>query len=152
MIIVTPSDYLTRNSHLAAISVSVRNRVGKENGTMVGQDMGYATVFLGRKVVVEIDRPLGSIHPQHGFEYLVNYGYIPDTKAPDGEPVDAYVLGISEPLETFAGKCIAVIHRTDDDDDKLIVVPDGISFTNEEIQKTVHFQEQFFKSVIIRCR
>ena len=47
--------------------------------------MSNAKDFLGKKVEVVIDRPLGSKHPKHGFTYEVNYGYIPDTKSPDGE-------------------------------------------------------------------
>lgn len=49
---------------------------------------------------------------------------MPGTIAPDGEEIDAYVLGVFEPKEEFTGTCIAVIHRTNDDDDKLIVVPE----------------------------
>ena len=32
--------------------------------------------FLGQKVNVIIDRPLGSKHPKHGFVYEANYGFI----------------------------------------------------------------------------
>jgi inorganic pyrophosphatase len=39
------------------------------------------------------------------------------------EELDAYILGVFEPLEVFRGKCIAVINRLNDNDDKLIVVP-----------------------------
>jgi 8-oxo-dGTP pyrophosphatase MutT (NUDIX family) len=67
--------------------------------------------FLGEIIAVSIDRPLGSKHPKWGFEYPVNYGYVPDTKSGDGEEIDAYVLGVSEPLKQFTGTCIAVIHR-----------------------------------------
>ncbi len=68
-----------------------------------------------------------------------------------GEEVDAYVLGINESIETFIGICIAVIHRTNDSDDKLIVVPSTHkNITNEEIKDSTHFQEQFFESVIVR--
>ena len=38
--------------------------------------------FLGQKVNVIIDRPLGSKHPKHGFTYEVNYGYIPNQSLP----------------------------------------------------------------------
>jgi inorganic pyrophosphatase len=109
-----------------------------------------AVGFLNQIVHVEVDRPLGSHHPQHGFIYSVNYGYVPDTLAPDGEPLDAYVLGIFDPIETFTGCCIAIIHRLDDDDDKLIVVPDGRQFSDEQIQGLVEFQERFFTSIIQR--
>jgi len=110
-----------------------------------------AARFLGAPLEVHIDRPLGSRHPQHGFVYPVNYGYLPGEIAPDGEPLDAYVLGVAEPVVTFHGDCIAVIHRLDDDDDKLVVVPTGQSFTDEEIRTATHFQERYFHSVVLRA-
>ena len=106
--------------------------------------------FLGKIVTVKIDRPLGSKHPDWDFIYPVNYGYIPHTISGDGEELDAYILGVSEPLQTFCGKCIAIIHRLDDDDDKLIVVPENRVFSDEEIRVLVDFQERFFKSEIVR--
>ncbi|PIP57659.1 inorganic pyrophosphatase [Candidatus Woesebacteria bacterium CG22_combo_CG10-13_8_21_14_all_39_10] len=112
--------------------------------------MSNAKDFLGKKVEVVIDRPLGSKHPKHGFTYEVNYGYIPDTKSPDGEELDAYYLGIDKPIEKSNGVCIAVIHRTDDDDDKLVVVPEGVDIDNEKIEKLVEFQEKWFKHKIYR--
>lgn len=106
--------------------------------------------FLGQLVTVKIDRPLGSKHPKHGYAYPVNYGFVPDTKSPDGEELDAYVLVINTPLEIFTGRCIAVIHRLDDDDDKIVVVPDGQALSDEEINSATFFQEQYFKSNILR--
>ena len=108
--------------------------------------------FLDKIVTVKIDRPLGSIHskkfPNH--IYPINYGYIPNTVSGDGEELDAYILGIYEPLETFTGKCIAIIHRIDDNDDKLVVVPENRYFSNDEIRVLTEFQERFFKSKIIK--
>ena len=112
--------------------------------------MNYATRFLGKIVEVTIDRPLGSKHPIHNYLYPVNYGYIKGVLAPDGEEVDAYVLGINKPMDKFKGKCIAVIHRIDDDDDKLIVAPEGQYFSDKEIKKLTKFQEKFFISNIVR--
>lgn len=109
-----------------------------------------ATDFLGKIVQANIDRPLASCHPKHDFLYLLNYGYIPGTTAPDGEELDAYILGVFEPLTEFTGRCIAVIHRLDDDDDKLVLVPDGKQYTDEQILALVEFQEQFFTPVVIR--
>ena len=106
--------------------------------------------FLGETVTVSMDRPMGSRHPEHGFVYPVNYGFIPGESAPDGDELDAYVLGVFEPLEQFIGRCIAVLHRTDDDDDKLIVVPDGRAYTDDQIRALTEFQEQWFTSVIWR--
>lgn len=111
----------------------------------------YATKFIGRVVKIQIDRPLGSKHLKHGFVYEVNYGFVSGTSAPDGEEIDAYILGINEPIEKYIGKCIAVIHRTNDDDDKLVVVSDSIdNISDEDIKKFTHFQEQFFTSEIVR--
>lgn len=106
--------------------------------------------FLDKKVTVKMDRPMGSKHPKHNFIYPVNYGYIPDTLSDDGEELDAYVLGVFEPLESFTGTCIAIIHRTNDNDDKLVVVPENRSFTDDEIKVLTEFQERFFESEIIR--
>ncbi|MEI8096911.1 MAG: inorganic diphosphatase [Candidatus Moraniibacteriota bacterium] len=111
----------------------------------------YATKFIGRAVEVQIDRPLGSKHPKHGFVYEMNYGFVPNTLAPDGEEIDAYILGINEPAEKYTGKCIAVIHRINDDDDKLVVIPDSMDdISDEDIKRFTNFQEQFFTSEIVR--
>ena len=110
----------------------------------------YATKYLNKTVTIKMDRPKGSKHPSCGYIYPINYGFVPNTKAPDGHEVDAYILNEKEPLKEFTGTCIAVIHRTNDDDDKLIVVKEGTNLTDEEIKKQTDFQEQFFKSIIIR--
>ena len=106
--------------------------------------------YLNKTVTVKIDRPLGSKHPDWDLIYEVNYGYVPNTISGDGEELDCYVLGIDKPLDSFTGKCIAIIHRTNDNDDKLIIVPDGMNFTDEEIRNLTNFQEKYFKSIIIR--
>ena len=107
--------------------------------------------YLGTIVDVKIDRKLGERHPKHqNLIYEVNYGYIPNTVSGDGEELDVYVLGVEYPVEEFRGRVIAIIHRTNDDDDKLIVVEDGKDFSDEEIRKKVNFVEQYFESIIIR--
>ncbi len=106
--------------------------------------------MLGQTVNVIVDRPLGSYHSLHDdIYYSVNYGYVPDVFSADGEEQDAYILGIDYPISEFTGKAIAIIHRIDDVEDKLIVVPDGVMLTKEEIAKQVDFQEKFFKTEII---
>lgn len=108
-----------------------------------------ACEYIGKAVKIKIDRKLGSKHPKHDFIYPINYGFVPDTISGDNEELDAYVLGIYDPIEEFYGKCIAVIHRLDDNDDKLIVVPDGKNYTKEIIKALTDFQERYFKSDII---
>ena len=106
--------------------------------------------FIGKNLTVTIDRPLGSKHPQHRFFYPVNYGYIPGVLGNDGEELDAYVLGVFEPLKQFEGRCVAVIPRTDEADDKLVIVPNGRDYTDDQIRGLTEFQERFHTSIIIR--
>ena len=101
--------------------------------------------MIGKTVKVIVDRPLGTHHPNHSnLYYSVNYGYIPDIIAPDGEEQDAYILGIDVPLKEFTGKVIAIIHRINDVEDKWIVAPENASFSKEQIMEKVAFQERFF--------
>jgi len=94
---------------------------------------------------------MGSMHPKHqDIIYQSNYGYIPDTRAADGHEIDAYVLGVSAPMDQFEGVCIAIIHREDDNEDKLVVVHENAELSDEEIRSQTNFQEQFFNSSIIR--
>lgn len=105
--------------------------------------------MIGKFVKVTVDRPMGSYHPKHkDIYYPINYGYIEGIMAPDEEEQDAYIVGIDEPVEAFMGKVIAIIHRYDDVEEKWVVAPEGVSFTKEEIEKMVWFQEQYFQSEI----
>ena len=105
--------------------------------------------FLGKKVKVVMDRPMGSKHPKSNFIYPINYGYVPNTISGDGEELDAYIVGIFEPVEEYEGKCIAAIHRFDDDDDKLVIAPEEKIYTKQQIEALVEFQERFFEHEII---
>lgn len=109
-----------------------------------------AKQYLGKHVLVKIDRPMGSRHPEHGYFYPVNYGYLEGIRSEDGEDLDAYVLGVFEPVEQFEGRCIAVIRRLNDADDKLVVVPEGAAYSDEQIRALVEFQERYFEGNILR--
>ncbi len=106
---------------------------------------------LRRIVHVIVDRPIGSVHPEHSdIVYGVNYGFVPDAIGGDGEAQDAYVLGIDKPIEEADGIVIAVIHRFDDAEDKWVVAPSGCEFSDEEIIEKTEFREKFFKTELIR--
>ena len=92
-----------------------------------------AVDYLNQKIDIIIDRPLGSKHPKYNFIYLLNYGYVPETISGDDEELDAYLLGVFEPVKNYTGKVIAVIKRI-----------------NDQIRALTEFQERFFKSKIIR--
>ena len=77
--------------------------------------------------------------------YTINYGYISGTIAPDGHPIDAYVLGVDYPLNQCSAKVIAVIRRRDDVEDKIVVAMSG-GWDRASIEKATEFQEQWFDS------
>lgn len=106
--------------------------------------------YIGKIIDIKIDRPFGSKHPKHGFIYPINYGFVPNTTSGDGEELDCYLLGVFEPVEQYKGKCIAIVHRTNDNDDKLIIVPNDKDYSDDAINALVEFQEQYFEHIIIR--
>lgn len=108
-----------------------------------------AASFLGQIVEIKIDRPLGSAHPKHlDLIYQVNYGFIPGVFGGDGEEMDVYLLGVDGPVFKSSAQIIAVVHRLDDEEDKLVGAPVGTHFTKAEIEKSVAFQEQYFKTEV----
>lgn len=109
-----------------------------------------AREYIGKTVKIKIDRPMGSKHPKHGFFYPVNYGFVPGTVAPDGEELDAYLLGVFDPVEEYTGKCIAVAERKNDDDPKLIIVPEDKNYSDDAIMALIEFQERFFETEIAK--
>lgn len=105
--------------------------------------------YLNKEVIVIVDRPLASKHSEHEIYYPVNYGYVPNTISGDGEEIDAYIIGEFQPLEEFEGIVIAIIHRKNDVEDKLVVSKSSNKYSKEQIQALVEFQERFFDSEII---
>lgn len=99
--------------------------------------------YLGKEVYVKIDRQLGSKHPKHGLIYMLNYGFIPNTVSGDGEELDAYLVGEFELIPFSKGKVIAIIHRTNNDDDKLIVSKDGKDYSDDAIRHLRNFKKDF---------
>ena len=106
-----------------------------------------ANSLLGKRVSITVNRPIGTQHA--GIVYPMNYGYIDGVLGKDGDHLDAYILGINQPLKAFEGRCVAILKRTDDLDDKLIVVPPEIMVDAETIRHETHFVEQFFESELV---
>ena len=106
--------------------------------------------LLGREICVIIDRPIGSHHPKYpDLVYTLNYGYLPGVNSPDGEDVDVYVMGVDYPIDEFRGRVIALIHRNNDIEDKLVVAPRGMVFREEEIVAATDFVERYFDITVI---
>ena len=56
------------------------------------KDIEKYKYYLGKEVLVKVDRKLGEKHPNFDFLYPVNYDYIPNTLSEDDEEIDAYIL------------------------------------------------------------
>ena len=106
--------------------------------------------YLGKKATIKIDRPIGYVHKKGKkvLNYTINYGYLPGVIGGDGENMDVYLLGVDEVVDSYRGKIIAIIHRENDSEDKLVMAPIGVNFTEKEIADAVNFQEKYYKTYI----
>lgn len=101
--------------------------------------------FLDKIVTIKMDRPIGSLHPKRKeIVYPINYGYIPNVIGGDNEELDVYLLGVDKPVLEYKAKVIAIIHRSDDVEDKLVAAPIGMTYSKAEIEKAVNFQEKYY--------
>lgn len=66
----------------------------------------------------------------------------------DGEELDVYLMGLDIPVKEYKAKLIAIVHRHNDVEDKLVAAPEDMHFTKNEIEASVRFQEQYFDSEV----
>lgn len=102
--------------------------------------------YLGKTVKIKIDRPVGYVHKKekYSLHYKINYGYIPGVIGGDGEELDVYLLGVTEPVKEYICKIIGIVHRKNDVEDKLVASPENMFFTKEQIRSIVDFQEKYY--------
>lgn len=125
--------------------------MSEEIGTMsIEERHAQVESYLGKIVKIEIDRPIGYVHRkgEKTLTYPINYGYIPNVLGGDGEELDVFLLGVSEPVSVYTGRIIGIVYRADDVEDKLVMAPEGISFNATEIACAVFFQEKYYKTTI----
>ena len=106
--------------------------------------------YLGKTVTIEIDRPIGYEHHKGGktLLYPINYGYIPGILGGDDEELDVFLVGVNTPVTTYTGCIIGIVYRADDVEDKLVMAPNGVTFTAKEIARAVYFQEKYYQTTI----
>ena len=106
--------------------------------------------YLGQLVRIEIDRPIGYVHHKENSDrvlvYPINYGYIPGVLGGDGEELDVYLYGVDTPVCEFFGRIVGIVFRENDVEDKLIMAPDGICPTADEMDRAIDFQEKYYVS------
>lgn len=106
--------------------------------------------YLGKTVTIGIDRPIGYVHKKENYSltYPLNYGFIPGVLGGDGEELDVYLLGVNEPVAEYECEIIAIVHRHNDVEDKLVGAPIGMNFSKEEIADAIWFQEQYYDTEV----
>lgn len=153
-------DYLNNNPAIAKeyenLKVSLAQQYPMDNGRenyLEGKNdfivftlrKALVNSYLGKKVDIVVDRPIGSVHPKHpNIIYPINYGYIPNVYGGDGEELDVYLLGVNVPVKKYNARIIGIVHRLNDVEDKLIAVAEDTVLSKSEIKKSIHFQEQYF--------
>lgn len=89
--------------------------------------------ILGQTITVTVTNPIGPGYP-------VNYGYHKDLLEKSGQKQMVYVLGVTEPVDTFTGVVIAVV-KHENTANKLVVVPEGTICYEPEIAHALSFKE-----------
>jgi hypothetical protein len=113
---------------------SRREQAQKEAERVVGN--GYKAIM---------DRPAVAEHPKHkGLIYPINYGYIPDLIAGDGEEQDVYIIDSHEPLSEATVKIIAVVFRKNDNENKWVGTVGNRLYSTNEIKQAINFQERYY--------
>lgn len=136
--------------HADGCSRSVFVFVQRRNQVTYQQRKKFIRSFFGKSVTVIIDRPAGFVHKEGKYpvRYRINYGHVPEITGEDGEPLEAYILGVKEPLETFTGRLIGIVSRENDMGDKLVVAPENAVYNQAQIAQKIHFQEKYYRSTI----
>lgn len=112
-------------------------------------DIDILKGLIGKEIDVIIDRPIGTTYPKYkDMIFSVNYGYIDGFYGGDNEYQDVYILWEDKPLNNYRGKVIAIVHRLNDNEDKLVVYNYGYLSSNE-IEEAIKFQEKYFNYDII---
>lgn len=124
-------------------------REGKHDFIVYTLRKALVKSYLGKTVDIKIDKPIGSIHPEHpGLTSPINCGYLSNVFGGDGEELAVYLLGVDVPVEEYTARIIGIVHRHNDVEDKLVAAPEGLKFDPKKISEAVHFQEQYYESEI----
>lgn len=145
-------DYAALKIKLAQQYSNDRDRYTAEKAEFIQYTLRKAMVwsFLGKQIEAVVDRPVGYVHHKGDktLIYPINYGYIPNVLGGDGEELDVYYLGIQKPLKSFTGRVIAIVHRHDDVEDKLVAAPLHSDYSAEEVAHEIYFQEKYFDTTV----
>ena len=131
-----------------AAAAAMRENGVKDGAFALLRRKALADYYLGRTVEIAIDRPIGYVHAKKTYTltYPLNYGYLPGVIGGDGEELDVYLMGVETPVSSYTARIIGVVHRENDEEDKLVAAPEGRVFHQGEIAAAVEFQEKYYKT------
>lgn len=103
-------------------------------------------------VSVKIDHPLGSTDEDNpSVVYPINCGYVDVDKHvgfSDFNRQPVYLLGVDVAVDEYTGVLIAVARRRDDSGTVWIVAPENITYTIQQIEEMIYFEEQYYDSFV----
>jgi inorganic pyrophosphatase len=103
---------------------------------MADRDFWLAVDRLVEASTLIIDRPKGSPHPRHGsWRYPLDYGYLEETRAPDGDGIDVWRGSLTEARVT--GVIVTVDLDKGDGEFKLLL---GCTAKEAQMALDVHNQ------------
>lgn len=108
--------------------------------------------FLGKSVTVIVDRPYGSLDQRSDGEMTCSCGYVQQpVTMEDCDDIEARIVGVYEPRETFTGTVIGIIYHQEDSNLHLIVAPPTWTINKEEIITQIGMVEQYYHTRMILC-
>lgn len=116
----------------------------------INLDKNSAYEFINQTVRIEINNSSIAKYYKVKNSFPINCGYVQDVLDGDGKQLECYIVGINEERKEFTGKCIAILHQFDNTQDKLIVAPNDIDYTDNQIREILKFKEKNYMNEIIR--
>lgn len=96
--------------------------------------------------------PLGSTDEDNpSVVYPINCGYVDVERTAGFSELDkqrVYLLGVDVAVDEYIGELIAVARRRDDPETVWIIAPENISYTIQQIEEMIYFEEQYYDSFV----
>ncbi len=97
--------------------------------------------MLGNIFTVEVKSPVGKQDKTSRKINLLNYGTVKDITEPPGKIIEAYVLGINEPLLSFRGRCRGFFSDREYKKTRTIFAPHDMKLTTKIARSLIEYQE-----------
>lgn len=130
----------------------------EKNGfEILSEDSGVYTMeylcgkeLLGTTVNVIVEQKYGTLDQRSDGEMTVNCGFVSQPASiVDREMIDAYVVGVYQPCDSFTGTVIGLVCHEEDDRMHLLVAPVTLNVKKEEIIEQIGCVEQYYRSRLV---